>query len=146
MFRCREECKKRKNNLRLGWLGKILQKRQMLLEVVGWKCEEKEPGRALEGKLTPSANLCSLSHVESLSPQGPHVCQNRQAAYRQSKNCVHSLCLWLAFYVQNPVGLVCIIPLTYNFGENVSISFNERNIICQKLCGLLISFKKIISF
>ena len=68
----------------------------MLLDVVGQKCEEKEPGRALEGKPTPSANLYRLFHVESLSPQGPHVCQSCQAANRESKNCVHSLCLWLA--------------------------------------------------
>ena len=87
---------KRKNNLRLGWLGKVLWKSWMLLDVVGWKCEEKEPGRALEGKPTPSASLYRLFHVESLSPQGPHVCQSCQAANRESKNCVHSLCLWLA--------------------------------------------------
>lgn len=96
----------------------------MLLEVVGWRCEEKEPGRALEGKPAPAANLCRLFHVESLSPQGPHVCQSHHAANRESKNCVHSLCLWLALYVTKLVGLVCIIPLTHRFGENVNISFN----------------------
>ena len=92
----------------------------MLLEVVSWKFEEEEPGRALEGKLTPSVNLYRLSHIESLSPQGPHVCQYCQA----EQSCVHSLCLWLAFCVQNLVGLVCVIALTYSLGENISIRFN----------------------
>ena len=66
----------------------------MLLEVVGWRCEEKEPGRALEGKPTPAANLCRLFHVESLSPQGPHVCQSRQAANeREQKLCPFTMSL-----------------------------------------------------